>query len=167
MPKVIDENTIVGNALLEWSVAEYEQHVRPTAWYVLMTIVGSILVGYAIFTDNFMFAIIIVLFSIILFLQSHQDPIVVPFQITESGVIINNRLYVYSELKDFYIIYKPPEIKMLFIETNSTIRPRLRIPLMDTNPNEVRELLLEFLEENLQKEEEPFSDMMARQWRIH
>ncbi len=167
MPKVIEEGTIVGNTLLEWSVAEYEQHFRPTAWYVIMTIVGSILVGYAIFTDNFMFAIIIVLFAIILFLQSHQEPIVVPFRITELGIIINNRLYKYSELKDFFIIYRPPEVKMLFIETNSTVRPRLRVPLMDVNPNEVRELLLEFLEENLQKEEEPFSDMMARQWKIH
>jgi hypothetical protein len=167
MPKVVDDSTIVGNTLLEWSVAEYERHMRPVAWYVIMTIVGCFLVGYAIFTDNFMFAIIVVLFSIILFLQSHQSPIVVPFRITELGIIINNRLYIYSELKDFFIIYKPPEIKMLFIETNSTMRPRLRVPLMDVNPNDVRELLLEFLEENLQKEEEPFSDMVARQWRIH
>lgn len=166
MPKVIDDSTLVGNTLLEWSVAEYRQHSRPTAWYVIMTIIGSLLVGYAIFTDNFMFAIIIVLFAIIIFLQSHQDPIVVPFRITELGIIINNRLYTYSELTDFYIIYQPPEIKMLFIETNSTIRPRLRVPLMDMNPNEVRELLLEFLEENLKKEEEPFSDRIAREWRI-
>lgn len=167
MPKVIDNSTVVGNTLLEWSVAEYEQHIRPLAWYTIMTIVGALLVGYAIFTDNFMFAIIIVLFAIIIFLQSHQEPIVVPFRITELGLVINNRLYIYSELKDFYIIYEPPEIKMLFIETNSTIRPRLRIPLMDMNPNEVRSLLLEFLEENLQKEEEPFSDKIAREWRIH
>jgi hypothetical protein len=167
MPKVVDESVVVGNTLLEWSIAEYEQHFRPTAWYVIMTIVGSLLVGYAIFTDNFMFAIIVVLFAIILFLQSHQKPIVVPFRITELGIIINNRLYQYSELKDFYIVYQPPEIKMLFIETQGTFRPRLRIPLIDMNPNEVRDLLLEFLEENLQKEEEPFSDKVAREWRMH
>ncbi len=166
MPKVVDESLLTGNTLLEWSIAEYDEHVRPTAWYVIMTAVGSVLVGYAILTDNFMFAIIIVLFAIIVFLQSHQKPIVIPFRITELGVIINNRLYQYSELKDFYIIYQPPEVKMLFIETIATMRPRLRIPLMDMNPNEVRELLLEFLEENVQKEEEPLSDKIAREWRI-
>ncbi len=166
MPKVVDESMIMGNTLLEWSIAEYEEHIRPTAWYVIMTILGSFLVGYAILTDNFMFAIIIVLFAIIVFLQSHQKPIVVPFRITELGIIINNRLYQYSELKDFYIIYQPPQIKMLFIETEASLRPRLRIPLMDTNPNEVRELLLEFLEENVEKEEEPFSDKVAREWKI-
>ncbi len=167
MPKVIDDSTIVGNPLMEWSVAEYDQHERPTAWYVLMTIIGVTLVGYGIFTNNFMFALIIILFAIVIFLQSHQDPIVIPFSITELGVVINNRLYTYSELTDFYIIYNPPEVKMLFLETKSSLRPRLRIPLMDENPNEVRELLLEFLEENLAKEEEPLSDMVARRWRIH
>jgi len=167
MPKVVTEETTLGDTLMEWSIAEYEQHDRPNSWYVIMTIIGVLLVGYAIFTNNFMFAIIIVLFVIIVFLQSHQDPIVVPFRITEAGVIINNRLYIYSELTDFYIIYHPPEIKMLFIETTSAIRPRIRVPLMDMDPVKVRELLLEFLEENLEKEEEPMSDMVARQWRIH
>jgi hypothetical protein len=167
MPKNIDPSVIVGETLLEWSVSEYENHDRPTAWYVIMTILGSFFVGYAIFTDNFMFAIIVVLFSIIIFLQSHQNPIVVPFRITELGLIINNRLYQYSELKDFFIVYQPPQVKMLFVDTNSSLRPRLRIPLMDMNPNEVRELLLEFLEEDVQKENEPVSDKIAREWKIH
>ena len=46
------------------------------------------------------------------------------------------------------------------------LRFSLDLSLMDMNPNEVRELLLEFLEENVQKEEEPLSDKIAREWRI-
>ena len=167
MPKVIDNNVIIGDVLHEWSVPEYEQHSRNNAWYILMGVIGVLLVGFALITGNFLFALVIVLFSIIIFLQSHQDPIVIPFKITELGVVINNRFYPYSELIDFYIIHNPPQVSSLFVETAGTTRPKLRIALMDMNPNEVRSTLREFLDEDLEKEEEPFSDMLARRWMIH
>lgn len=168
MPKVIDENSFVGEVLHEWSVPEYEQHIRTIPWYVIMGIIGVALVAYAVLTGNFLFALILVLFSIIIFLQSHQAPIIIPFRITELGLVVNNRFYAFSELDKFYIIYNPQdEAKMLYVETHSITRPALRIPLMDMDPNDVRMTLREFLEEDLEKEEEPFSDMFARKWRIH
>ena len=167
MPRVIDENIQIGPVLHEWSIPEYNQYERNRFWYVLMSIVGAALIIYAVLTGNFLFALIIVLFAIILFLQSHQEPIILPFRITELGVVVNNRFYKYSELNEFYILYNPPELKVLFIETNSGTRPDLRVPLMDMNPNEIRMTLQEFLTENLEKEEEPFGDMMARKWMFH
>jgi hypothetical protein len=168
MPKVIDENSFVGEVLHEWSVPEYEQHLRNTAWFVIMGVLGFAFIAYAIFTGNFLFALIIVLFAIIIFLQSHQEPIIIPFRITELGLVVNNRFYTFSELNKFYIIFNPDdEVRMLYIEMASAMRPQLRIPLMDMDPNEVRMTLREFMEEDLEKEEEPFSDMFARKWRIH
>ncbi|PLX28464.1 hypothetical protein C0581_02165 [Candidatus Parcubacteria bacterium] len=167
MPKLIDDSVLIGDILHEWSVPEYDQHTRNRAWYILMTIIGVGFVVYALFTDNFLFALVIILFAIIVFLQTHQEPIVIPFKITELGIMVNNRFYSYSELDEFYIIYNPPEVKTLFIETVSTTKPRLRIPFMDEDPNEVRATLKEFLDEDFEKEEEPFSDMLARKWQLH
>lgn len=167
MPKNLDNESIVGEILHEWSIPEYEQHERNRAWFVIMGVLGVLFVTYALFTDNFLFALIIILFGIILFLQSHQAPIIIPFKITELGLVVNNRFYSYSELEDFFIIYSPPDVKMLFIETKSTSRPMLRVPLMDIDPNDVRNTLREYIQENLEKEEEPFSDMLGRKWQIH
>ncbi|MBI2436578.1 MAG: hypothetical protein HYV41_02430 [Candidatus Magasanikbacteria bacterium] len=168
MPKTIDENSFVGEVLHEWSVPEYEQHVRNTAWFVIMGILSLAFIAYAIFTGNFLFALIIVLFGIIIFLQSHQEPIIIPFRITDMGLVINNRFYTFSEFDKFYVIFNPhDDAKMLYVETHSLTRPTIRVPLMDMDPNEVRMTLREFMEEDLEKEEEPFSDMFARKWRIH
>lgn len=167
MPRLMTPDVQTGKMLLQWTVPEYEQHERNLGWYIFMLIVGLLLVGYALFTGNFLFALIIVLSAIILFLQSQQHAPKIPFKICELGIIINNRFYPYAELADFYLIYNPPEVKTLFVETKSSLRPRLRVPLMDTDPNEVRFALLEFLPEDLQKEEEPFSDMIARKWMLH
>jgi hypothetical protein len=167
MPKQINKQTLTGDTLHEWTIQEYQQHERGTAWYIFMIIVGLVLVLFSMFTGNFLFALIIILFAIILFLQSYQAPPQVPFKITELGVSINTRFYTWSEFENFYIIYQPPDVKTLFIETTSIFRPLLRIPLLDENPVEVRRTLRGYLEEDLEKEEEPMGDRFARNWRIH
>ena len=167
MPQTYNSNLVIGEVIHHWAVKEYEQHKRRMFWYIIMFVVGLALVAYAIFTGNFLFAIIIVLFAIILFLQSHQEPSTIPIAITELGLLVSSRFYSYSELQDFFIIYNPPEVKTLFIETKSVAKPRMRIPLGVMDPNGVRDTLLEFLNEDLEKDEEPFSDMFARTWQMH
>ncbi|MDD2656106.1 MAG: hypothetical protein PHQ18_00850 [Patescibacteria group bacterium] len=168
MPKKLAENPNVGEILHEWSVPEYDQHERNTAWYVIMGIFGVILLAYSLFTSNFLFSLILVLFIVIIFLQSHQEPIIIPFRITDLGVIINDRFYLYSELSNFYIIYNPEEnLKIIYIETLGNFTPKLRVPLMDMDPNEIRITLRSFIDEDLEKEEEPLSDMIGRKWRLH
>ena len=167
MPKQINPGVLLGEILHEWNLQEYDQYERGSRWYILMIILGIILVLYGIFSGNFLFSLIIILFAIIIFLQSHQKPLKVPFKITELGVVVGNRFYGFPELDSFYIIYEPPEVKMLFLETKSTVRPLLRIPLSKTNPLEVRECLRDFLNEDIEKEDEPYSDKFARNWKLH
>lgn len=167
MPQNITDTTQTGDILHTWKIREYEVHSRPRMWYVFTVPIGLLLVIYGIFSGNFLFALIIILFAIIIFLQSHRDPISLPFSVTDLGVIVNNRFYPYTELKDFYIIYEPPDVKQLFIEPQSAWRPTLRVPLEDINPNEIRQSLRGHLLEDIEKEEEPFSDMFARRWKMH
>ena len=167
MPKVIDQHTIIGDVLHTWTAPEYETHNRSRAWYALMSIVALLLLGYAVFSGNFLFALVIILAAIILFLQGKQEPLKVTIGITEFGIVISNRFYTYSELETFYIVYNPPFVKTLFFETKSPARPKLRIPLLEQNPVEIRDTLVPYLKEDIEKEEEPFADMIARQWMLH
>ena len=170
MPQIIGRpgtTVLTGEVLHTWTVTEYERHERPTAWYVIMLVMGVFLVGYGLFTNNFLFALIVVLFAIIVFLQAHQEPHEIPFSVTDLGVVLNNRFYPYSELSDFYLIYNPPEIKTLFFEPESSLRPRLRVNLGEQDPVELKFTLRQYLVENVEKEVEPLSDQIARQWKIH
>ncbi len=167
MPQLIKDDLDLGQVLHEWGFQEYEHYERGKSWYVFMAIIGLFLVFYAIFTGNFLFAVIIVLFSIILFLQNHQNPAKVLFQITNTGIVVGTRFFSYSEFEGFYLIYNPPEVKTLFLETKSFWQPLLRIPLLDQNPIEIKHSLREFLPEHSEKEDEPLSDRIGRSWRIH
>lgn len=166
MPQAIQEDTLIGDIIEEWEVKEYEQYARPRSWYILMGIIGSLLLLYSIVTGNLLFSAIIILSGIILFLQNNQPAQQIPVAITDLGVIVGNRFYPYKELSSFFMVYRPPEVKMLFIQPKTTVRPMLRIPLIDQNPVQLRAQLRKFLQEDLDREEEPASDQFARRWRI-
>jgi hypothetical protein len=167
MPKLLTEELVTGDTIHEWTINEYESHDRGWKWFFLVGVGCVLLIGYAILVDNFLFALIIILGVIILYLQHHQDPEQVLFQITELGVVVGKKFYPYRELTDFYIIYQPPRVKSLFIGTKSATRPTIRIPLYDRNPVEVRHILLEHLDEDIEKEEEPISESIVRFWKMH
>ena len=81
--------------------------------------------------------------------------------ITEDGIFIGNKFIDYEDLRSFYIIYYPPEIKNLYFETKSIIKQRIAIPLEGQDPVYIRELLLEYLDEDLEKEEIPTSESIT------
>lgn len=158
---------MTGDVIHQWTIQEYDQHQRGVRWYVLMITAGMLFVIYGLMSNNFLFSLIIILAGIIMFIQSHQTPQQVLFQITELGIVVGHKFYNYSELKNFYIVYQPPEIKNLFFMTESNVHPILSVPLLDINPVQVRETLLEFMNEDLDTEKEPLSVTIARRWRIN
>lgn len=164
MPQTLRAGVQTGEILHHWTVQEYARYDRTVWWYVFMISVGLVFIVYGVLSSNFLFSLIILLAGIIFFLQSRAEPLAVDFQIAELGVRIGSRFYSYEELDGFFVIYHPPEVKTLFLETKHALRPRLRIPLMDANPVEVRHTLQAFLPEDVERTEEPMSDMISRRW---
>ncbi|PIT88425.1 MAG: hypothetical protein COU29_01405 [Candidatus Magasanikbacteria bacterium CG10_big_fil_rev_8_21_14_0_10_36_32] len=167
MPKdLTKENVNPGDIAFQWIFKEYEKYSRGRGWYVVMILLVAALIIYAIVSNNYLFALIVVLFGIILFLQDMQEPAQMDFAITDSGVVLGTKYYPYSDLENFWIIYNPPETKTLYFKLKSVIKHRLTIPLADINPVEAREYLKQFLMEDLAQEEEPLSDRISRLFKI-
>ena len=70
-------------------------------------------------------------------------------------------------IKNFSIIYKPKdEIKNLYFEYKNPIHPRLSIPLLDKNPLQIREYLLKYLAEDLDRTDQPVSEALGRLFKL-
>ncbi len=149
-----------------WETAAWEKRDRGPRWYFIMSAVALAFVVYAVATNNFLFAFLILLCAIILILAGHEEPHAALVQIGRNGVVVDGKLYEYKALTNFSIIYHPPETKLLYIETSNVIKPRLRIPLDEQNPIEIRNHLKDFLDENTVLQEEHFSDILARLLKI-
>jgi hypothetical protein len=170
MPKKINNETEnVGNVMYEWTFNEYEKYARGRTWYIVAGIVGVLLLAYALISGVNSFALIIVLFGIVLYLHEIQEPMEMRFAVTDTGVILGNKFYKYSELVSFWIIYYPEEgrPKNLYFALNNAIKHRFHVPLLDYDPRPIRDFLRQFLMEDLEQEEEPLSEKMARLLKIH
>ena len=151
-----------GKELAKWDFAEYTKPERGKSWYFWFFAIVILLLIYSLTTVNFLFAVIIIIAAIILLMRGRNEPSQINFAITEDGIEIENKFHEYDAIRNFYIIYKPPEIKNLYIEFKSVTKPRLIIPLGNQNPLKIREILTKYIDENLEKEEEPASEAFRK-----
>ena len=162
------ENQInYGKEIMSWLVPEHEKHERSTSWYVIAGIVAIALLIYCFFTANFLFAVIIIVAALVIILHHGREPERVKFGITDEGIVIGRKFYDYDEIKDFAIVYKPRiEVKRLYFEFKNALRHRLSIPLENMNPLTVRETLLKYLKEDLERTDQPLSEGLAKLFKL-
>ncbi|MBI4359806.1 MAG: hypothetical protein HY564_01785 [Candidatus Jacksonbacteria bacterium] len=151
-----------GKILASWTVHEYEDHERSVVWYMGAAVIGAALLLWAILTFNYLFALIIILFAVIIYLRAKSAPKAVKFHITTKGITLGAKVYHYKDIDRFWIVYDPPSVKKMYLMFKKSISPRLMIPLKNQNPVKIREILLDFVLEDLDKEEEPLSEVVAR-----
>jgi len=143
-------------------VLEFTKHDRGLLWYVIALLIGAALLVYSIMTGNFLFAVILVLIGVVMILMSFNEPRTIRLEIDPSGVRLGGKKYSYNQFKEFSIIYQPPEINTLYLEFKMPFRERLSIPMGDLDPNIVRTYLLNFIQEDLERDEESLTDILSR-----
>ena len=154
---------IYGEVYHVWQIPEYHKHERGRLWYIVASIIFIFLIGYGIFTNNFLFALLMLLFVAIIFMHSTREPMYLNIGVSDKGVILNDKFFTYDSLESFWIIDEPPLTKNLFLKFNSSIKPPLSIHLAEQDANELRTTLSNFLNEDRTQKEEPLSDLL---WRV-
>ena len=157
---------VYGRPQLAWEVDEYPRHERSRTWYIFAGVAGVALIIYSIATANFLFAVIILMLGIITLVSTFRDPERIEIVVTTTGVIVGNSFYEYKSIKDFSLVYRPPETKILYMGLDSLLHPLLSVPLENTDPNAVRECLLPYCLENLHRSEEGLTDTFRRLYKL-
>lgn len=167
-----DEQTTIrsaqdpGKTLVEWTFPEFVRYERSRTWHIVMLTIAGLALVWSIFTANFLFGLIIVMVTAIYFLQSRRPPQTLTATIAENGIRIGNSFTPYRDLRDFWIIYRPPEVKRLYLRYKNALRPAHAVSLQSQNPVKVRASLLRSLKEDLSQEEEPAFDQISRTLKI-
>jgi hypothetical protein len=163
----IDQENQDSDILVAWSFREYENPERSRRWYIITSLVAIFLLATAVLMSDFLFALIVILMAIILFIVHSKETEDVNFIIAETGIVLAGKFFGYKDFDNFWIVYEPEGAKNVYFKFKSSVRGSLRIPLGETNPLSVREVLLEFLPEDLEKEEEPTSEVLAKKFKIY
>lgn len=166
---------------LSWQIEEYDKHERNKYWYIIASLAWLLMIFFSFFTitfsplslnflaynSNFLFVFILVLFAIITIFNESHDPRMVDFRLGPEGVNIGHHFYDYDELKNFSVIFKPTiETRNLYLEFNNSIRHRLSVPLNGQDPIIVRQYLLRYLKENLDRTQPPVSEQLTKMLKL-
>ena len=144
---------IVGKILMEWEAPEYNHYEKGSDWYWWVGLATVVLLGFALWQRSFLFGVLVLLgwFTVILYASRH--PRIINFAITERGILIEDRLYPWHELKSFWIFYNPPLRREISLESNRTLMPYIKIPLAEElDPSKIKDAIKKFLQEVEQQE---------------
>lgn len=149
-----NEDSAQGNSsLLEWMAPEFIKYHKEPEWFMVGGLIAFGFLLFALFTKNFIFALIIALASFTIFIWTQKEPKKIDFSVTPKGILINKKnLLVFDDLRSFWIFNEPAEIKYLSIESKKIFMPRIAIPLGEQRPEEIRQVLSKFLPEKEQEE---------------
>jgi hypothetical protein len=156
-----------GEIFYAWVVDEYDTHERTAIWYIVAGLITFIFLIFAVFTKNFLFAVIIIFAGLILILRDGGPPDKVQVAIAAEGLVVGQKFHDYDDFKNFAIVYKPNfNAKNLYFEFKNPIRQRLSIPLEDNDPLPIRKILLKYLPEDTERTDIPLSEQLARRFKL-
>ena len=156
-----------GEPIVSWEIEEYERHERGFSWYFIAGLINIFFIWYAFQTNNFLLTVIVIMSSFVIILHDSGEPTEIGFSITYDGIVLGENFYDFDEIKNFAIVYKPnQELKRLYFEFKTPMRNRLSIPLYSEDPLIIRENLLKYLVEDLERKDEPLSEVFSRSFKI-
>jgi hypothetical protein len=161
---------------LRWQVPEYKKHDRSRNWYIIASLFALVCLFFCFFTftnwhtitflgvsSNFLFALIIIMAAIVMIINDSQKAPLVDIELGPEGVKIGAKFYDYDDLKNFAVIYKPKQsLKNLYFEFKGSLHPRLSIPLRRLDALTVRNFLIRFLNEDLERTDAPLSEQLTK-----
>jgi hypothetical protein len=160
------ENNPRGTPIMEWTFPEFAQYERGRGWFISFFVVLLVSVGLALLGKVYTAIPVIILIALILILRFRRRPTEIPVRITDLNLEVGDSVVRWDELKEFWIVYRPPEIKKLYVTFKTTVRQPYSIDIMAQNPLKIREALSEFLPENVALESETASDQLLRFFKL-
>ncbi len=90
--------------------------------------------------------------AVVLTIYGLREPKIINFEITTKGIKADKHFYSFDDIDSFWIFYDPPETKNVSFILKHHLTSHLHIPLGETNPIKVHEILIDILPEVEQKE---------------
>ncbi len=140
-----DSITLPEASDIRWSTHLSPPHRRKQVIY--MTIGLLIMAGLIFyFTDDFLFPLVLILSAVVINLNMTRPHRQSEIKVHATGVSIDDQNHHYADMKSFWIEYQP-NLKELSIELKKGYTPKIKVPLEDTNPLEIRQAMVFYVPE--------------------
>jgi hypothetical protein len=139
--------------ILEWNSPEHHFDRKANDWYWIL---GAITLGasvLAFYFGDFLFGIFIIIAGATVGMLSYKETKIVSTKIVQKGIIFGRQLYPWMSYRSFWIEDEHVHGARILMHPVSSFLPLTIIPINEEmDLNEVRDVMLEFLEEEFLRE---------------
>lgn len=141
------------DTLLEWHSPEHHFDKKANDWYWILGIVTLASSVLAFYFGNFLFGVFIVIAGVTVGFLSYKETRVVPIKIATKGLVFGNQFYPWTSCRSFWIEDEHVHGARILFHPTSSFLPLIVVPINEeVDLDDVRDVLLEFLEEEFLKE---------------
>lgn len=134
---------------IEWQAYDRPPKTNSPDWYWAVSIIALSIMVTAVILNNVLFAVLVVISTIALFLRTLQKPRLVNYELTNRGLWTNKDFQSFTTLESFWVEDNEPK---LILKAKGLITPLSIIPLESIDSQAVREFLQDYLQEEEQHE---------------
>jgi len=144
---------------ISWQHHEHAHVEKSVDWFWIVGIVAFGGIVLSIFYRDYLFALIILLFTVISFILVKRPPRLLVFEISRRGVRAGHTLYPFSLLESFWVEDTEYDDKII-LKSKKPLAPFLILPFDSTvvHPELIRDYLLDYLDE--EELEEPLHQIV-------
>ncbi len=172
-PDIKTDEVLEGGAepILSWEAKEFAEYARDKRWYTLVLGGGILLtigaVALALLSntlrDGLSYGLVAAVFALgtyVVLKHADDTPRMLTYSISKLGITVGDTFHPYGELRQYWLIYKPP-VRTLHIQRVNRYKPILRVDIADVDPLAIREALKNYLPEDTKRAED-FLDRFSR-----
>jgi hypothetical protein len=134
---------------ITWETLDEIKEEKSSDWFWIVAIVAIAIAVLAIFFDNILFALLILLAAFASFLLANAPARLITCEISRKGIRVADILYPYSSLESFWVIDEDGyDRDRILLKSKKLLMPLVVVPLGEgVDPEEIRDYLLEYLNE--------------------
>lgn len=137
-----------------WETLNHIKEEKSSDWFWIVGIVAIAGAVLAIFFNNVLLGLLILLSAFASFMFVHTPPKIERYELNRKGVVIGEDLYPYNSLESFYVVDEDGyERDRILIKSRKFFMPLIIIPLgNEVTVDEVYDFLIEYLDEEEMRE---------------
>ncbi len=135
---------------INWQTPEYHYKEKGADWYWALGVITISIATASFMLNNILFAIFIAIGGFTLALYGRRRPSVIQVEIQHRGIAVDKTLYPFSSLASFWVDdQRDPKLVLI---SKKVLSPYIVIPLGDMDPELIRDVLLEVVQEEAHTE---------------
>lgn len=138
---------LASNKEIVWKAPEFEHSPKHPLWFLTVLAAALVLFVFALWQASYFFAVFVVLATGLIIFHGRQEPGVRECRVSERGIRIGGRQFVYADFENFSVFDRPGRIDELILRRKIVFNPVVHVPVEGRLVPAIREVLSKRLPE--------------------